>query len=249
MPRNPNIPCVCVQCGASFLVYSSDQKRGRDRFCSRGCYNTFRTQPLADRFWSMVDTSGDCWEWTGTTATSGYGSISIRRGEVGRAHRVAWELVNGAVPSGRFVCHRCDNRRCVNPAHLFLGSHQDNMADMASKGRHFSRTRPERVARGERNGTHTHPERIARGDRSAMRLHPESVSRGEQNGNHVLTWADVRDMRARSAAGAGTTELGHMFGVSTTTVRSILAHKTWKDTAATEAATEAIQSQGEEGDT
>lgn len=104
--------------------------------------------PLAARFAARVDKTpglgpqGDCWVWTGSVDTGGYGQMR-RDGKTVRVHRVAWEIVNGPVPvmpghHGVCVCHMCDNRRCVNPAHLFLGAHADNMYDAKSKMK-FSR--------------------------------------------------------------------------------------------------------------
>jgi Autographiviridae endonuclease len=100
-----------------------------------------------DRFWSKVDKSGDCWNWTGTIKKNGYGHFRDGSEKIG-AHRFAWMLVHGPIPPGMFVCHRCDNRRCVRLEHLFLGSPKDNTQDMIAKGRKSTE-----VARGERSGT------------------------------------------------------------------------------------------------
>lgn len=104
------------------------------------CYHGYivhKTIPLIDRFWSRVDKSGDCWVWTAATTNGGYGVIrdTGRNGKIIRAHRLSWELHNGPIPAGIEVCHRCDNPPCVNPAHLFLGTHQDNVTDTVNKGR------------------------------------------------------------------------------------------------------------------
>ena len=89
---------------------------------------------LQDRFWAKVDKTGNCWEWMASKIPRGYGTIKID-GKVKRAHRVAWELCNGQIPEGLHCLHSCDNTSCCNPDHLFLGTHQDNMTDMANKGR------------------------------------------------------------------------------------------------------------------
>lgn len=91
-------------------------------------------QTLEQRFWSKVQKAPDgCWVWTGAK-TYGYGVLGIDSRNR-RAHRVSFELANGPIPAGLFVCHRCDNPPCVRPDHLFLGTNRDNSQDKIAKGR------------------------------------------------------------------------------------------------------------------
>ena len=93
--------------------------------------------PLMVRFWPKVRPSLEgCWEWTGVTR-NGYGAISAggHDGPMLYAHRVIWEQNQGAIPTGMCVLHHCDNRRCIRPDHLFLGTKADNSLDMKLKGR------------------------------------------------------------------------------------------------------------------
>lgn len=92
-----------------------------------------------EKFWAKVNKDGECWEWTGAADYDGYGQLKIK-GKMHTAHRMSWELANGPIPRGEgphgtCVLHKCDNPSCVNPAHLFLGTHQDNVTDKVTKGR------------------------------------------------------------------------------------------------------------------
>jgi len=90
------------------------------------------------RFWDKVDKSGNCWLWTAGKDKDGYGLIKFN-GRQHRAHRVVLLLDGCDIPSGMLVCHTCDNPSCVNPDHLWIGTNDDNMADMHKKSRHVSR--------------------------------------------------------------------------------------------------------------
>lgn len=97
-----------------------------------------------------IDENG-CWNWTGTKVGSlGYGQTNLGKKRL-YAHRAAFELWKHPIPDGMFVCHRCDNPRCFNPDHLFLGTQTDNMRDQVAKGRHYTGERP----RGSGHGNAT----------------------------------------------------------------------------------------------
>jgi hypothetical protein len=89
--------------------------------------------PAIVRFWRHVEKTDGCWLWTGKANVSGYGVINLNTRTM-FAHRFLWTETHGPIPDGLYLCHHCDTPRCVNPAHLFLGTQKDNMQDYARKG-------------------------------------------------------------------------------------------------------------------
>jgi predicted DNA-binding protein (UPF0251 family) len=158
---------------------------------------------LEERFWSKVDQSGDCWEWTGATVSYGYGVIKMpRNGRMWRAHRVAWLLTVGD-PGDRLVLHRCDNPPCVRPDHLFLGDHRANTRDAMTKVR-----------------LRTHPENLVPGYRGP---------KGEKHHKAKLSVDDVRTIRELCAGGRPQQAVADQFGIRQSTVWAIVQRITWKE--------------------
>ena len=134
---------LCAACSASFPPkYKSQQ------FCSHTCYSASLRQPIGPRFWAKVDKNGPihpvlgtrCWLWLGALTGGG----AVRYGQVmwheryrtpQKAHRIAWELTYGHVPSDKQLNHHCDRPLCCNPAHIYVGSQLDNMRDASERGR------------------------------------------------------------------------------------------------------------------
>lgn len=97
---------------------------------------------LEERFWEKINIGNEdeCWEWTASCSSDGYGQMWRGKDIKGHlsSHRFSWELHNGRIENGFFVLHKCDNKLCVNPNHLFLGTQLDNIRDMDMKGRRVS---------------------------------------------------------------------------------------------------------------
>lgn len=115
-------------------------RKGR-RFCSKKCSNPFNSPKATDpktRFWKFVNKTNSCWNWTGSLS-NGYGQIMqrINRNKSVKlfAHRLSYEMNVGNICNNLHVCHSCDNRKCVRPSHLWLGTAKENIRDCIKKGR------------------------------------------------------------------------------------------------------------------
>jgi hypothetical protein len=196
---------------------------------------------FSERFWAKVDRTertpappfahGSCWPWTAATRRDGYGVIGAddeRRTLA--AHRVAWEMRAGPPPPSMFVLHCCDVKPCVRNddegiyevngivrprfGHLWIGTHEDNMADMARKGR-----APQVL----------HPDRFPHGDDHYSRMQPHRLCRGSQHHRAILRDEQVIEMRALyQEIGLSQHMLARRYGISRGTVQGIVSNKIWK---------------------
>lgn len=138
--------------GRALQIAPKDSRPNR-KFTESACCSSEKAQA---RFWKKVNKDGPivrpelgpCWLWTGRTSPKGYGQFNHLRRDV-EAHRVSCRLAYGAIPDGMLACHHCDNPSCVNPAHLFIGTHKQNSGDMVRRSRCGA---AELHARGEQNG-------------------------------------------------------------------------------------------------
>lgn len=166
------------------------------------CGSLSELEQTVARFWSKVQKTDTCWVWSGARNSGGYGQFKFD-GKQQAASRVSYVLAHGPIEPGLFVCHRCDNRACVRPDHLFLGTPQDNRDDCERKGRHAI----------------------------GARTRPETRAKGEQHARARLTDEKVREIRRRLEAGDSLGFLAARFGVTKVAIRFIGMRRTWKHVA------------------
>lgn len=176
-----------------------------------------KTKPPTERFWAKVDKNGpvpahcpelgQCWLWQGGTSLCGYGRFRRGRAVEGMTATHRWSLeqyLGRPILPDMQACHRCDTRLCVNPAHLFEGTQQDNETDKKNKGR------------------------TPRGDRHSSRTMPHRVPRGSRAGLAKLTESDIPVIRSRIAKGETQVTVAKTYSVTPTIISRILSRKIWK---------------------
>lgn len=171
----------------------------------------FISRDPVERFWEKVDKTDYCWNWKAGTDGRGYG-VFFFENKNQKAHRVSFKFAHGKINEGMSICHKCDNPSCVNPDHLFEGTHQENLADCVSKGR---------------NGAVTKPWAFAKGDRHGMRLHPDSVMKGVKHPKAKLSDGDVAYLRSHKGE-KSERAFAKQFGVSHSLIHQVLSVKTWR---------------------
>lgn len=239
---------LCAGCSRQFAINYG--RMGSPRFCSQSCNAEARKLPLAERLsrgLAPPDSNG-CLCWTGAKANYGYGLINAGGGRLERTHRLAWRLAYGPIPPGLEVLHACDNPPCGNLAHLFLGTHEDNIGDAVRKGRHCHGERsPEAIlseaqvvairARGiealrdaRRYGVARTTVADALYGRTWKHL-PGAIAplknRGSRSAQAKLTEDIVRAIRLRIESGERQAPLAREYGVTSSVICQVVSRKAW----------------------
>jgi len=197
----------CLNCTIEFHPKPDKVRVGRGKYCSHQCYREYNRNHPEHRFWKKVNKTDSCWLWKTSNKKTGYGAFPIWDKNSKKinitAHRFSYMLHYGHIPKGMHVCHTCDIRNCVNPAHLFVGTQKDNIQDALAKNR------------------------MPKGDNHYMHQKPDLIRKGEQLSQSKLTEDEVRAIREMSQT-LPQKNIAKMFNVSTHAIYCIQKNITWK---------------------
>lgn len=243
----------CEYCSNIFITWPGKPQR----FCSKECGYKNRTLSTEQLFYkNLIKNENGCLEYK-SRYSNGYGRVNLGNNKFQLAHRFAWELKNGSIPTDQCCLHKCDNPPCCEISHLFLGSHKDNTLDMVKKGR-------QNIKRGSKTSNHklteqdvknirlllqnkTQPKKIAK----LFNVNPETI-RGINRGEHwahipgkkviipkdmpkgsnqyfaKLTEEKVKDILIKLKAGVPGNQLAKQYGVQRSTIYGIRDKKAWR---------------------
>lgn len=162
------------------------------------------------RLLNRVEVKVDCWEWKGKISSAGYGEMCVKQKHC-LTHRLSYEVFNGSIPENTNVCHKCDNKKCLNPEHLWLGTQKENIQDAKNKGR----------LPDQRGRKHTE-ETLKK-----LKLRPHSDRRGEKHHLTKLCNNDVFEIRKLLEMGLRQSEIAKKFDVNQTVISNIKLKKRW----------------------
>lgn len=169
--------------------------------------------------YSTPEPNTGCWLWDRAVSRGGYARMRFR-GRLTGAHRVAYVVFVGDL-GDLDACHKCDTPSCVNPNHIYAGTHTDNMRDKVTRGR-------ANVRRGDLHPSRLYPERRPKGDGHYARQRPERLSRGDAHYCAKLSTDKVCDIRRRAAMGESYAALAREYGVAKTVAFNAGVGKTWR---------------------